>query len=134
MRRWTSSMFKLAKKVLARIWKEVFESKREWGERGVNEKNKDSDNVVAKDVVVPHMVDKPVVTVSCNSGGTHDGNVVSSTATPVEGTSLMLNSYTSDMCMQSWGMSSYCRAMIELRADMELKDTIVVAMPKLVGE
>nr|GEV98780.1 retrovirus-related Pol polyprotein from transposon TNT 1-94 [Tanacetum cinerariifolium] len=30
--------------------------------------------------------------------------------------------------------SSYARAMIVLRADVELKDTIVVAMPKLVGE
>ncbi|GJY10053.1 hypothetical protein Tco_0378238 [Tanacetum coccineum] len=30
--------------------------------------------------------------------------------------------------------SSYVRAMIELRADMEFKDTIVVAMLKLVGE
>ncbi|GJV78293.1 putative ribonuclease H-like domain-containing protein [Tanacetum coccineum] len=50
------------------------------------------------------------------------------------GTSLMFDSYTSDMCMQSWGMSSYARVMIELRADEELKDTIVVAMQKLVGE
>ncbi|GJS20546.1 hypothetical protein Tco_0449178 [Tanacetum coccineum] len=57
---------------------------REWDERGVNEKNKDSDNVVAKDVVILPVVDEPVVTVSCNSGGTHDRNVVSSTATPVE--------------------------------------------------
>nr|GEX16323.1 hypothetical protein [Tanacetum cinerariifolium] len=47
---------------------------------------------------------------------------------------LMLDSYTSDMCMQSWGKSHYAGAMIELRADVELKDTIVVAMPKLVGE
>ncbi|GJV68899.1 hypothetical protein Tco_1484408 [Tanacetum coccineum] len=31
-------------------------------------------------------------------------------------------------------MSSYARVMIELRADVELKDTIVVAMPKLTGE
>ncbi|GKD66044.1 hypothetical protein Tco_1308152 [Tanacetum coccineum] len=31
-------------------------------------------------------------------------------------------------------MASYARAMIELRADVELKDTIMVAMPKLVGE
>ncbi|GKA03135.1 hypothetical protein Tco_0675916 [Tanacetum coccineum] len=30
--------------------------------------------------------------------------------------------------------SSYARAMIEVRADVELKDTIVVAMPKLTGE
>ncbi|GJR55963.1 hypothetical protein Tco_1406484 [Tanacetum coccineum] len=49
-------------------------------------------------------------------------------------THLMLDSYTSDMCIQSWGRSSYARAMIELRADVELKDTIVVVMPKLVGE
>ncbi|GKD47305.1 hypothetical protein Tco_1271950 [Tanacetum coccineum] len=32
------------------------------------------------------------------------------------------------------GMSSYTRVMIELRADVELKDTIVVAMPKIIGE
>nr|GEU30084.1 hypothetical protein [Tanacetum cinerariifolium] len=50
------------------------------------------------------------------------------------GTLLMLDSYISDMCMQSWGMSSYVRAMIKLRADEELKDAIVVVMPKLVGE
>nr|GEW72620.1 hypothetical protein [Tanacetum cinerariifolium] len=50
------------------------------------------------------------------------------------GTPLMIDSYTSDMCMQSWGRSSYARAMIELRADVELKNTIVVAMPALVGE
>ncbi|GJX13914.1 reverse transcriptase domain-containing protein [Tanacetum coccineum] len=49
------------------------------------------------------------------------------------GTPLMLNSYTSDMCMQSWGRSIYIRAMIKLWADMELKDTIMVAMPKHVG-
>ncbi|GJX85676.1 nucleotide-diphospho-sugar transferase [Tanacetum coccineum] len=47
------------------------------------------------------------------------------------GTPLMLDSYTSDMCMESWGRSSYARVMIELRADVELKDNIVVAMPKI---
>ncbi|GKD79835.1 hypothetical protein Tco_1342456, partial [Tanacetum coccineum] len=46
-------------------------------------------------------------------------------------TPLMLDSYTSDMCMQSWGRSSYARVMIELRADVKLKDNIVVAMPKI---
>ncbi|GJZ60766.1 putative reverse transcriptase domain-containing protein [Tanacetum coccineum] len=50
------------------------------------------------------------------------------------GIPLMLNSYTSDMCMQSWGRSSYARAMIELRADVELKYNIVVAMPKITKE
>ncbi|GKA88074.1 retrotransposon protein, putative, ty1-copia subclass, partial [Tanacetum coccineum] len=41
------------------------------------------------------------------------------------GTPLMLDSYTFDMCLQSWGRSSYARAMIELRDDVELKDNIV---------
>ncbi|GKE34247.1 zinc finger, CCHC-type containing protein, partial [Tanacetum coccineum] len=50
------------------------------------------------------------------------------------GTPLMLNSYTADMCMQSWGRSSYARLMIELRADVELKDNIVVAMPIIKGD
>nr|GEZ55705.1 hypothetical protein [Tanacetum cinerariifolium] len=50
------------------------------------------------------------------------------------GTPLMLASYTSDMCMQSWGMSSYVRVMIELQADVELKDNIVVAMLKITRE
>ncbi|GJR27448.1 retrotransposon protein, putative, ty1-copia subclass [Tanacetum coccineum] len=50
------------------------------------------------------------------------------------GTPLMLDSYTSDMCMQSWGRSSYARVMIELRTDMDLKDNTVVAMPKITRE
>ncbi|GKC20723.1 putative reverse transcriptase domain-containing protein [Tanacetum coccineum] len=48
------------------------------------------------------------------------------------GTPLMLDSYTSDMCMQSWGRSSYAKAMIELRTDVELKDTIDEC-PKRIG-
>ncbi|GKA33612.1 hypothetical protein Tco_0720041 [Tanacetum coccineum] len=47
------------------------------------------------------------------------------------GTPVMLDSYTSDMCMQIWGRSSYARSMIELRADVELKDTIVVLCQNL---
>ncbi|GJU09874.1 hypothetical protein Tco_1132270 [Tanacetum coccineum] len=46
------------------------------------------------------------------------------------GTPLMFDSYTSDMCMHSWDRSSYARATIELRADVELKDNILAAMPK----
>nr|GEV93190.1 proteasome subunit alpha type-5 [Tanacetum cinerariifolium] len=58
------------------------------------------------------------------------------------GTPLMLDSYTSDMCLQSWGRSSYDRAMgrssydramIELRVDVELKDTIVEECPMNTG-
>nr|GFB83923.1 hypothetical protein [Tanacetum cinerariifolium] len=50
------------------------------------------------------------------------------------GTPLMFDSYTSDMCMQSWGRSSYARVMIELQADVELKDNIILAMPKIIRE
>nr|GEW05069.1 hypothetical protein [Tanacetum cinerariifolium] len=50
------------------------------------------------------------------------------------GTPLMLDSYTSDMCMKSWGMSSYARVMIELRADVESKDNIVVALLNITRE
>ncbi|GJR43939.1 cytokinin dehydrogenase 3-like protein [Tanacetum coccineum] len=50
------------------------------------------------------------------------------------GTPLMVDSYTSDMSMQSLDRSSYARVMIELRADVELKDNIVVAMPKITRE
>ncbi|GJT27198.1 retrotransposon protein, putative, ty1-copia subclass [Tanacetum coccineum] len=40
-------------------------------------------------------------------------------AIPIKlGTPLMLDSYTSDMCLQSWDMSSYAIVMIELRADL----------------
>ncbi|GJY04408.1 hypothetical protein Tco_0370348 [Tanacetum coccineum] len=42
------------------------------------------------------------------------------------GTPLMFDSYTSDICMHSWDRSSYSRAMIKLRANVELKDNIVV--------
>ncbi|GJT62536.1 putative reverse transcriptase domain-containing protein [Tanacetum coccineum] len=49
-------------------------------------------------------------------------------------THLMLESYTFDMCIQSWGKASYARALIEVQADVELKDHIVVAMPKLIME
>nr|GEV51035.1 hypothetical protein [Tanacetum cinerariifolium] len=50
------------------------------------------------------------------------------------GTPLMLDSYTSDMFMQSWGRSSYARVMIKLRVNVELKDNIVVAMRKITRE
>ncbi|GKD34788.1 hypothetical protein Tco_1250297 [Tanacetum coccineum] len=58
---------------------------------------------------------------------------------------LMLNSSTGlflfqfssmdgfDSILENGSWSSFARAMIELRAHVELKDTIVVAMPKLVG-
>nr|GEU59540.1 hypothetical protein [Tanacetum cinerariifolium] len=41
------------------------------------------------------------------------------------GTPLMLDSYTFDMCIQSWGKLSYVKALINVRDDVELKDNIV---------
>ncbi|GJZ17046.1 retrotransposon protein, putative, ty1-copia subclass [Tanacetum coccineum] len=49
------------------------------------------------------------------------------------GIPLMFDSYTFDMCLQSWGSLSYVREMIELEADVELKDTIVEECPKNPG-
>ncbi|GJZ87062.1 hypothetical protein Tco_0658672 [Tanacetum coccineum] len=43
-------------------------------------------------------------------------------------------SYSSYMGIKYSGRSSNARAIIELRVDVELKDNIVVAMPKIVGE
>ncbi|GJT05673.1 zinc finger, CCHC-type containing protein [Tanacetum coccineum] len=60
-------------------------------------------------------------------------DVLSDIATKLS-TSLMLDSYTSDMCLQSWDRSSYAIVMIKLWDDMELKDNIMVAMPKIMGE
>nr|GEU81836.1 hypothetical protein [Tanacetum cinerariifolium] len=58
---------------------------------------------------------------------------LSATATKL-GDPLMLDSYTSDICMKSWGRSSYARVMIELQADVEVKDNIIVAMPTITIE
>nr|GEU89713.1 hypothetical protein [Tanacetum cinerariifolium] len=86
-------------------------------------------NLFKKDVInVLVWVKLPSVPVTAFS---KDG--LSAIATKL-GTSLMLDSYISDMCIQSWGRSSYARALIEVWANVELKDHIVVAMPKLVGE
>ncbi|GJS52103.1 hypothetical protein Tco_0625465 [Tanacetum coccineum] len=56
-----------------------------------------------------------------------------STATKFH-TPLMLDSCTSSMCTEPWVRSSYARAMVELRADIELKDTLVFVVLKFVGE
>ncbi|GKD55664.1 reverse transcriptase domain-containing protein [Tanacetum coccineum] len=61
---------------------------------------------------------------------TEDG--LSAIATKL-GTPLMLDSYTTDMCFESCGRSSYARAMIELRADVESKETIVMDIPKFMS-
>nr|GEV89990.1 hypothetical protein [Tanacetum cinerariifolium] len=46
-------------------------------------------------------------------------------------TPIMLDSYTSTMCNESWGRNSYARAMEEIYADKERKETMVIAIPNL---
>ncbi|GJX37625.1 hypothetical protein Tco_0250928 [Tanacetum coccineum] len=45
----------------------------------------------------------------------------------------MLDSYRSFMCMESWGRGSFARALTELDATCELKDRLVVTIPKSEG-
>ncbi|GKB51178.1 hypothetical protein Tco_0901931 [Tanacetum coccineum] len=45
------------------------------------------------------------------------------------GKPLMLDSYTSNMCLNSWGRSAYARALIEIAADVDLVKSLVIAIP-----
>ncbi|GKF43419.1 zinc knuckle CX2CX4HX4C containing protein [Tanacetum coccineum] len=49
------------------------------------------------------------------------------------GNPIMLDSYTSSMCMESWGRGSSAGALIELDATCRLKDMLVIAIPKSEG-
>ncbi|GKD81946.1 hypothetical protein Tco_1348785, partial [Tanacetum coccineum] len=50
------------------------------------------------------------------------------------GRPIMLDSYTSNMCLSSWGRNTYVRAMIEVAAEEELKESIVIAIPRGNGQ
>ncbi|GKF10851.1 zinc knuckle CX2CX4HX4C containing protein, partial [Tanacetum coccineum] len=45
------------------------------------------------------------------------------------GKPIMLDRYTSNMCVNSWGRNSYARALIEVSAKTTLLDSIIVAIP-----
>ncbi|GJS26840.1 zinc knuckle CX2CX4HX4C containing protein [Tanacetum coccineum] len=45
------------------------------------------------------------------------------------GKPIMLNSFTSSMCIDSWGWSSFARCLIEVKADVALKDSITIGIP-----
>ncbi|KAJ0955350.1 hypothetical protein HanPSC8_Chr01g0001871 [Helianthus annuus] len=47
------------------------------------------------------------------------------------GTPKMLDSYTATMCMESWGRSSFARALIDVHASNDLKTSITMAIPSL---
>ncbi|GJZ20294.1 retrovirus-related pol polyprotein from transposon 17.6 [Tanacetum coccineum] len=45
------------------------------------------------------------------------------------GKPIMLDSYTSNMCLHSWGRSTYARALIEISAEDAFKESLVIAIP-----
>ncbi|XP_035832846.1 uncharacterized protein LOC118481734 [Helianthus annuus] len=45
----------------------------------------------------------------------------------------MMDSYTATMCAESWGRSSYVKALIEVQAGDDLKSSVTVAIPSLYG-
>lgn len=50
------------------------------------------------------------------------------------GTPLILDSYTSSMCKDSWGRSSFDRTLIDLNPDVDLKESMDVHVPRLDGK
>ncbi|KAM0043987.1 putative RNA-directed DNA polymerase [Helianthus debilis subsp. tardiflorus] len=49
------------------------------------------------------------------------------------GSPKFLDNETSNMCLESWGRSSYARAVIELDAEKNLEETVSVAIPNVEG-
>ena len=47
---------------------------------------------------------------------------------------MMLDYYTNTICLESWGSSSYAKALIEINASKDLCENLVCAVPKLVEE
>ncbi|GJX70845.1 hypothetical protein Tco_0308016 [Tanacetum coccineum] len=112
----------------------VFEPKREWGEGGVKEKK-----LLTADKSVE--VSKHVNVVLGSNSATRTPNVVNAcletflTIFEAHGTHSPASVNEENINdVDTKGMSSYARALIEVRVDVELKDDIVVPMPKLVGE
>ncbi|GKB80621.1 zinc knuckle CX2CX4HX4C containing protein [Tanacetum coccineum] len=50
------------------------------------------------------------------------------------GKHVMLDSYTSSMCNDSWGMSSFARCLIEVSSKADLVDVVTIGILPLIGE
>ena len=50
------------------------------------------------------------------------------------GKPIMLDSYTSSMCKDSWGRSSFARCLIEVCSEAELVEVITIGVPSLIGD
>ncbi|GJZ25338.1 zinc knuckle CX2CX4HX4C containing protein [Tanacetum coccineum] len=47
---------------------------------------------------------------------------------------VMLDSYTSSMCNDSWGRSSFARCLIEVNSETDLVEAVTIGIPSLTGE
>ncbi|GJT24124.1 zinc knuckle CX2CX4HX4C containing protein [Tanacetum coccineum] len=50
------------------------------------------------------------------------------------GKPVMLDSYTSSMCNDSWGRSSFARCLIEVNSEADLVDVVTIGIPSLTGD
>ncbi|GJY17522.1 zinc knuckle CX2CX4HX4C containing protein [Tanacetum coccineum] len=50
------------------------------------------------------------------------------------GKHVMLDSYTSSMCNDSWGRSSFARCLIEVSSEADLVDVVTIGIPSLIRE
>ena len=50
------------------------------------------------------------------------------------GKPIMLDSYTSSMCKDSWGRSSFARCLIEVSSEAELVEVVTIGVPSLIGD
>ncbi|GJX09366.1 zinc knuckle CX2CX4HX4C containing protein, partial [Tanacetum coccineum] len=50
------------------------------------------------------------------------------------GKPVMLDSYTSSMCNDSWGRSSFARCLIEVNSEADLVDVVTIGVPSLTGD
>ncbi|GKA15753.1 zinc knuckle CX2CX4HX4C containing protein [Tanacetum coccineum] len=50
------------------------------------------------------------------------------------GRPIMLDAHTSSMCLNSWGLSSFARALVEISADNDFVESLVVVIPREKGK
>nr|GFA56427.1 hypothetical protein [Tanacetum cinerariifolium] len=115
---------------------------RRGGGRGVKEKNQVSANDAAKVVGVYTTIEEPGLSLGgtmIKKGSENKGDkkkITTSVDDPAKdenGANKATNRLDQNVSPPVIDTLSYARAMINLRTDKELKDSIMVAMPKLVG-
>nr|GEY29827.1 zinc knuckle CX2CX4HX4C [Tanacetum cinerariifolium] len=70
------------------------------------------------------ILNSPIILKKC-SMDTHGLSIIASQM----GKTIMLDSQTSSMCIESWGRSSFARCLIEINADDVLKESLIMGVP-----